>query len=775
MKNGLVGRYFNSVASDYLGYIKRPKRKISIDSMPGQALANYYLVHGARLLGDTANMLETETGLSQYDLLNPETMTDRASSPLKAFPYTTWFLQRHLKCAYYLSERSKLNVTSSQLKIEQIDRELARLNSRSELENVFPEKSLEHESTGHYLLLDEDTKHRTRMLIEAEANKSGKSIISVASSAFSDLSRFQSDVIASRTYHSVETTSLQNRWISSSSSASIALLIAYFAFSHESNYASSVATFLLGVFTYWSMRALLDPLLLVARPTLFNINKADIRELGIPAHMRIALCVSTVLNSRSEIKSLIERTTENLIASNDTNVCAVILYDLPDAKEYGTTEYEAALISYLEEEIRQALIGPLSGYGACLSALGRPRRYDASQSIYTGYERKRGKIDALVKAIMGDQTGFDRDCFNWLASCHSITHVLCLDNDAILLRDCVHELVAAAAHPLNIATEKNGYGIFMPESIANVESVTPLTDLYIRPAALSRADRGPQRSSVYQLLNGFSLYNGKALIDVKTYFSRCIGVLPPNAVLSHDTLEGILLRPIQVPGAVILEELPKDVVCYFERQMRWIRGDWQNLPIVASRKFYRNLSFEEKCRAARLVLWQLCTSVNNGLFFPLLVYFALFGEWISLITLMVAATAVSAVLDLIGTFRAGGKNRFGLSLKIIYALPWRAMLRIGLGPLSFYAFTEATATAVWRLITRRNLLKWRPASFGATAATRLRMRIGSGAIALFSLMLAIEYRVGPVAMILISLSAISPLITYNFLVDTNSARPDVEL
>ena len=55
------------------------------------------------------------------------------------------------------------------------------------------------------------------------------------------------------------------------------------------------------------------------------------------------------------------------------------------------------------------------------------------------------------------------------------------------------------------------------------------------------------------------------------------------------------------------------------------------------------------------------------------------------------------------------------------------------------------------------------------------MRIGSGAIALFSLMLAIEYRVGPVAMILISLSAISPLITYNFLVDTNSARPDVEL
>jgi hypothetical protein len=775
MNEGTVGQYFYGAARAYLGYIQSAERKVSVDSMPCHSLANYYLGNGACLLGDTANFLENETGVSQRDWLNPEKPIGDSSSALNAYRYTSWFLQTHLKCASYLSERSNLDEKYSQLKIEQIDRELARLNSWAELQKVFPEDVLENEPTGNYLLLDEDTKHRTRMIIEATANRSGKSVASVGAEAFSDISIFQSAVAATHTYHSVEATSRQNRWISSVSSLFIALPTAFFALSDRSNYASWVGTLLLACFTYWSIRALLDPILLIVRPTLFSVHKSDLKKTGVPPSMRIAICVSTVLTSKSEIDSLLDRTVKNIVASNDTNVCAVILFDLPDAKESGTTADEELLISHLEERIEQLLDGPLSRYGNCLSAIGRQRRYDASQSIYTGHERKRGKIDAVVKAIMGDPTGFDRDCFDWLASCETVTHIFCLDNDALLLRDCLQQLAAAAAHPLNIANGKYGHGIFMPESVANIESVTKLTNLYIRPAALSRGDRAPQRSSPYQLLNGASLYNGKALIDVRFYFSRCVDVLPPNAVLSHDTLEGLLLRPVQVPGAVILEDLPKDVVCYFERQMRWIRGDWQNIPIVISQKFYNELSLKEKGRAIRLVAWQACTSVNNGLFFPLLVYLTISGEWISIITLIATAAVTPAVLDIIGTLRTRRADRFALSMRILCALPWRAMLRIGLGPLSFYAFAEATATATWRLITKRNLLQWRPASFGATAATRLRLLAGSGTTALCSMLLAIEYKSSMGAVLLLSLSIISPLITYNVLGDKQNAPDGAEL
>lgn len=60
--------------------------------------------------------------------------------------------------------------------------------------------------------------------------------------------------------------------------------------------------------------------------------------------------------------------------------------------------------------------------------------------------------------------------------------------------------------------------------------------------------------------------------------------------MSHDILEGCLLRTAFMPEVQITDAFPQSVGSYFAREHRWIRGDWQNLGFIFGRNSLSALS-----------------------------------------------------------------------------------------------------------------------------------------------------------------------------------------
>ena len=79
----------------------------------------------------------------------------------------------------------------------------------------------------------------------------------------------------------------------------------------------------------------------------------------------------------------------------------------------------------------------------------RPRRWNASEGVWMGYERKRGKL-AEFNALL---RGGSRNCFSEIVGETSILpaikYVITLDTDTQLPRDAARQLVGTMAHPLN--------------------------------------------------------------------------------------------------------------------------------------------------------------------------------------------------------------------------------------------------------------------------------------------------------------------------------------
>ncbi len=79
----------------------------------------------------------------------------------------------------------------------------------------------------------------------------------------------------------------------------------------------------------------------------------------------------------------------------------------------------------------------------------RPRRWNARERLWMGYERKRGKL-ADLNALL---RGAGEDSFSLIVGDRSILprvkYVITLDTDTQLPRDSARQFVGTMAHPLN--------------------------------------------------------------------------------------------------------------------------------------------------------------------------------------------------------------------------------------------------------------------------------------------------------------------------------------
>ncbi|HEY4154751.1 MAG TPA: cyclic beta 1-2 glucan synthetase, partial [Puia sp.] len=461
----------------------------------------------------------------------------------------------------------------------------------------------------------------------------------------------------------------------------------------------------------------------IVRPLV--LPRMDFSE-GIPESFRTLVAVPSIFNDLKELEDLLDGLEVRFLANRDPNMHFALLTDFKDS-ETETRPGEDELLQ--EAALRIKALNERYGKekNEIFFLFHRPRRYNAKDRIWMGYERKRGKL-AEMNALL---RGHGKENFSLIvgeASLYEkVKYVITLDTDTQLPRDAGWKIAGTMAHPMNhpYYSEKkqrvvDGYGILQPRVAVSLpaEDGTVFALMHTNEPGIDPYTRAI--SDVYQDLFGEGSFIGKGIYDVDAFEKALKGRFPENRILSHDLLEGSYARCGLLSDVQLYEAYPKRYAVDMKRRHRWIRGDWQIAswlwPWVpgGSRRIMKN-------PISALSKWKIFDNLRRSLVPICLLLMLLFGWlfsgspmfWtISVLVILILPSMVSLFWEiwrkpqdvhmlphLVISFRYS-VHHFTQQVLTLLTLPFEALLN-----------ADAIFKTNWRiLISHRKQLKWEPSN-----------------------------------------------------------------
>jgi cyclic beta-1,2-glucan glucanotransferase len=456
-----------------------------------------------------------------------------------------------------------------------------------------------------------------------------------------------------------------------------------------------------------------------------RLPKLDFSK-GIPDEYATVVVVPALLTSEEQTRLAVQALEIRFLANRDPNLHFVLLTDPPDStRQFDDKDALAPLCSKLVNQLN-VKYGPENK--GMLFHFHRHRAYNASEGLWMGWERKRGKLLEFNRFLLNQGDNFSIKTGDWSVLAKKVRYVITLDLDTQLPPGAARRLVGAMAHPLNRAvldpttdTVTEGYGILQPRVDISTKSATRS-----HFASLLSGDTGFDMytravSDVYQDLFGEAIFTGKGIYEVETFQKVLEHRFPCNAVLSHDLIEGVYARTGLVSDVEVVDDYPSHFSASSRRTHRWIRGDWQILfgLLPRVRNFYGQLVRNPLSHISR---WKILDNLRRSMmdFATLLVLLygwffrpAVAAYWtLAAIGLMVFPMYFQFVLAI---FTAGGalftaqfwknvisdlaSSQSRLFLKLIFLLQ-QTLVEID----------AVVRTLVRMTLTRRRLLEWETAA-----------------------------------------------------------------
>ena len=458
-------------------------------------------------------------------------------------------------------------------------------------------------------------------------------------------------------------------------------------------------------------------------------------EAGVPQECRTVVAVPTLLTSQADVEGMLRQLEVNHQGNADPEIRFALLTDGPDAPTQELPEDEpllAAAAAGIEELNRRYAPG---GDGPFL-LLHRPRRWNAAEGRWMGWERKRGKLAEFNRLLLGDGTTDLKVIAGRPDILAQVRFVITLDADTGLPGGTAARMIGTLAHPLNAAAFDEagqihaGYSILQPrlEVSSRSAGATPFASIFEGDTGLDLYTHAV--SDAYHDLFGEGIYAGKGIYDVAAFERSLAGRVPDNTLLSHDLFEGIQGRAGFLSDAQLLEDYPSHAIGYARRLHRWVRGDWQLLPWLAPR-VPTATGRRERNPLSLVDRWKIADNLRRSLTAPFVLAFLLLG-WLWLPGSPWFWTGVAAgtlaVPIVLGAATTANRLVTGAAWRPTVARAVRGAGTDGLRwilALLFLAFEAAVvADAVGRtlarlLITRRRLLEWQSAALTAQAVARM--------------------------------------------------------
>ncbi|HZL17702.1 MAG TPA: cyclic beta 1-2 glucan synthetase, partial [Polyangia bacterium] len=483
---------------------------------------------------------------------------------------------------------------------------------------------------------------------------------------------------------------------------------------------------------------------------------------GIPADSRTLIVVPSMLSDVATVNDLLEGLEVRYLANRGEHLHFALLTDLVDATT-ETTPQDAEVLRTVREGI-VALNDRYETQGGDIFLLfHRPRRWNPSERLWMGHERKRGKLVALNAFLRGGQPGDFSEVVGDVSRLPGVRYVITLDSDTQLPRDAAHQMVGAMAHALNrpvIDARKrrvvDGYGILQPRVSVSLPSAR--RSWFVR---LFAGDPGVDPytrvvSDVYQDLFGEGSFVGKGIYDVDAFLETC-GDFPDNSVLSHDLLEGSYARSGLLSDVELFEAYPSRYLVDVSRRHRWIRGDWQVARWLLPR-IRRLAGGRAPNPIAASSVWKILDNLRRSLV-PLATLAVLIVSALLLPPRAVAAVGVFVVL-IFGAVPI--LSSLAALVRKPTDLPWPTHFRLAVGGFgtqaarvlltvtflafdAYVSFDAIVRTTARLFFTRRHLLEWTTASAALQASQTSVLRFVSAmavapALALETIALLILYR-----------------------------------
>jgi cyclic beta-1,2-glucan synthetase len=300
---------------------------------------------------------------------------------------------------------------------------------------------------------------------------------------------------------------------------------------------------------------------------------------GIPEECATVVAIPTLLIDEEQTRKMVDGLEVRYLANRGANLYFALITDPPDSvKQFDEKDRLAPLCSELIKQLNEkyAKDGRESFFH-----FHRNRVYNATEKMWMGWERKRGKLLDFNRLLLGQENSFTLRTGD-LSLLSKIKYVITLDADTQLPRDAAHKLIGTLAHPLNRAvmdpaTNKvvEGYGVLQPRVEISISSAGRS-----RLAAIFSGDTGfdiyaRAVSDIYQDLFGEGIFTGKGIYEVEMFQQALEHRFPCNALLSHDLIEGAYARVGLVSDVEVVDDYPSHFSAYSRRKHRWVRGDWQ--------------------------------------------------------------------------------------------------------------------------------------------------------------------------------------------------------
>ncbi|MET0333593.1 MAG: glucoamylase family protein, partial [Rhizobacter sp.] len=449
---------------------------------------------------------------------------------------------------------------------------------------------------------------------------------------------------------------------------------------------------------------------------------------GVPLEHRVMVVIPCMLTSEAGTQTLAHRLRLHHLANPERHTQFALLSDWADAEAAhmptDTPLLRDAVIQLRELNQRHPVP---EGEPPRFVLLHRERQFSTTEQSWIGWERKRGKLEQLIAALATGTRGPFLDLGRESQIAADTRYVLTLDSDTQLPPGRLRELAGVAAHPHNqpqvderTLRVVKGYSIFQPHIATPLPSpreVTPFHRLFAGQPGID--PYSAPSSEIYQDVFGEGTYTGKALLHVKAMHAVLNERLPEGLVLSHDLVEGSIARCAAVTDLAVIEEAPFHADAAASRIHRWVRGDWQLLPIFTSPLLYPMLGVNR---------WKIFDNLRRSLVAPAslaLLVLMLARPVVSPLAALVLVLAAFGAGPLMGALAGLAPSRDDIAVKHFYRGAVRNLVRSLLGALWHMAqllqhavnYVDAIVRSLHRMgVSRRKLMQWTTAAAAQAAA-----------------------------------------------------------
>ena len=356
----------------------------------------------------------------------------------------------------------------------------------------------------------------------------------------------------------------------------------------------------------------------------------------------------TIISSLDKLDKMIEKMEVTYLANKSKNIYYMLLGDCCAANtkeikmDKDIVDYAKKRLDKLNEKY------PTEDGHVLFNFMYRKRVYSKGESSYMGWERKRGGLMQFNWLVLGKLSQEQIDDAMWLIYDDIVRckYAITIDEDTELSLNTAKDLIAIMDHPLNkprLNKKKNrvveGFGLIQPAVSLDIESANKSLfsklfggfggiDIYTNAV-----------SNTYQDAFQEAIFCGKGIYDIALFERLVAPEIPENLVLSHDLLEGSIIKAGLASDVDVQDGFPNNYIAYMKRNHRWYRGDMQIIRWLIS----------PKSKLSILSKWKIFDNIRR----PMLDVVALFAIIVSLFissNAFICTTLASFVAVNIGYF-----------------------------------------------------------------------------------------------------------------------------